>query len=244
MLNIEILLITIIFIILIVVALSIKVSKAVYPLTFLYIFFIVYFIVNKKYYKKSGNKVFFNKDNLINKEDNENYLKPDETLKSQNIISKPVPINLIDKSLKPKPLIFKPNKSDKNYKLESFSEDIIIKDDEENEKNILLLKEIKICRGIKDRNPIEISKSFNNNVDSLFCYTKIQNNGEKKEIRHVWYYKNEIKTQIKYNIRRSNVYRSWTLKKINSNEIGEWKVEIQNSAGKVLGSTKFYIKNI
>ena len=72
----------------------------------------------------------------------------------------------------------------------------------------------------------------------------IQNKGEKREIRHVWYFRNEIKTQIKYNIRRSNVYRSWTLKKINPNDIGEWKVEIQDSNGKILGSTKFYIQNL
>tara|TARA_B100001250_G_C19715894_1_gene751458 strand:- start:344 stop:1066 length:723 start_codon:yes stop_codon:yes gene_type:complete len=238
MLNIEILLITIIFVLLVIIAYSIKVSKAVYPLTFLYITFTFYFSISQN---KSENKTLINKNNPDNSRNIEKYLKTDdEIFKNKN--SKPVPINLTDKSLKPKPLIFESNKIEKNYKLESFSENITIKDNKDNEKDIVLLKEIKICRSIKDRNPVGISKSFNNKVDSLYCYTKIQNNGEKKEIRHVWYFKNEIKTQIKYNIRRSNVYRSWTLKKINPNQIGEWKVEIQNSNGQILGSTKFYIK--
>ena len=241
MLNIEILLITIIFVLLIVVAFSIKVSKAVYPLTFLYAISIVYFYLSQT---KSKNKILINKNISHNRTDTEKYLISDEILKNQNRNSKPAPINLTDKSLKPKPLIFKSNKNDKNYKLESFSENITVEDNKEYEEDIVILKEIKICRSIKDRNPIGFSKSFNNNVDSLYCYTKIQNNGEKKEIRHVWYFKNEIKTQIKYNIRRSNVYRSWTLKKINPNQIGEWKVEIQNSNGKILGSTKFYIKTL
>ena len=239
MLNIEILLITIIFVFLVIIAFSIKVSKAIYPLTFLYISFIFFFARSQN---KSENKTLINKNNPDHRRNIENYLNTDKTLKNKN--SKPAPINLTDKSLKPKPLIFKSNKNEKNYKLESFSENIIVKDNKENEKDIVLLKEIKICRSIKDRNPVGISKSFNNKVDSLYCYTKIQNNGEKKEIRHVWYFKNEIKTQIKYNIRRSNVYRSWTLKKINPNQIGEWKVEIQNSNGQILGSTKFYIKNL
>ncbi|MFL3008868.1 MAG: DUF2914 domain-containing protein [Candidatus Neomarinimicrobiota bacterium] len=243
MLNIQIILITIIFLILIVVSYIIKVSKAGYPLTFLYISFLVYFFTNQIEQNMEVNKIFTNEKISDNKTNSENYLKPSEKFNHQNKNSKPVPINLSDKLLKPKPLIFKPNTNDKNYKLETFSKNNEEKEGEQEVVDILILKEIKICRAIKDRNPIQIAKSFNSSVDSLFCYTKIQNKGEKREIRHVWYYKNEIKTQIKYNIRRSNVYRSWTLKNINPNDIGEWKVEIQDSNGKILGSTKFYIQN-
>ena len=242
MLNIETILVTIIFLILTVVAYIIKVSKAVFPLTFLYISFLIYFGTNQKVKKEDLSKAFTDKKIYDQNTNIKDYLKPGKILKEQDKNSKPVPINFADKSLKPKPLIFKSNKNDKNYKLESFSKDIKIEESKE-EVDILILKEIKICRSIKDRNPVQIAKTFNSNVDSLFCYTKIQNKGEKREIRHVWYFRNEIKTQIKYNIRRSNVYRSWTLKNINPNEIGEWKVEIQDSNGKILGSTKFHIKN-
>lgn len=242
MLNIAIFLITIIFLTLIVVAFVIKVSKAVYPLTLLYISFLFYLVINQKKHKNDINRTLTNNEISNNKSKTEKYLHSGDSSDKQNKNSKPVPINLIDKSLKPKPLIFKATKNDKNYKLESFSKDIKEKKVEE-EVDILILKEIKICRSIEDRNPVQISKYFNSSVDSLFCFTKIQNKGEKKEIRHVWYFKNEIKTQIKYNIRRSNVYRSWTLKNINPNEIGEWKVEIQDSNGKILGSTKFYIQD-
>ena len=78
-------------------------------------------------------------------------------------------------------------------------------------------------------------------IDSLFCYTKIRNSGEKQEIRHVWFYKNEIQSQIKYNIKTSNEYRSWTKKRINPNQKGNWRVEIQTSSGSLLGSIKFII---
>mgnify|MGYP001159830889 FL=1 len=237
MLNIEIFLITVVFLILVVVAFIIRVSKAVFPLTFLYISFLFYLFTNQKDQNKDVNKISNNKTNI------KDYLKSSEISKKQDKNSKPVPINLTEKILKPKPLTFKSSKNDKNYKLESYSKNINIEENKE-EVDILFLKEIKICRSIKDRNPIQVAKSFDSSVDSLFCYTKIQNKGEKREIRHVWYFRNEIKTQIKYNIRRSNVYRSWTLKKINPNEIGEWKVEIQDSNGKILGSTKFYIQNL
>ncbi len=243
MLNIEIILITIVFLILIVISYIIKVSKAGYPLTFLYVSFLFYIFINQKERNIDVNKLSPDEKISDNKTNTESYIKSGEILNQQGLNSKPVPINLSDKSLKPKPLIFNPNKNDKNYKLETFSKKIKEKKDEKEVADILTLKEIKICRAIRDRNPVQIAKSFNSNVDSLFCYTKIQNIGEKREIRHVWYYRNEVKTQIKYNIRRSNVYRSWTLKKINPNEIGEWRVEIHDSNGKILGSTKFYIQN-
>ncbi len=238
----EILFITIIFIILIIVALFIRVPKATLPLTFIYLLFTSYLIVNEKKTNRDESLIH---DNYIYRVDGKN--KKSSGKKKKNIDEKraykPVPINLAEKSLKPKPLTFNPNKKDKNYKLKSFTEINKLKKNklDEKDKSILLLKEIKICKGIKNRNPIGVGKSFSSNTDSLFCYTIIQNNGEKKEIKHVWYFENEVKSQIKYNIRRSNIYRSWTLKKINKNEIGKWKVEIQNSNGDVLGSTGFNI---
>ena len=75
----------------------------------------------------------------------------------------------------------------------------------------------------------------------MFCYTKIRNSGDKQEIRHVWFYKNEVQSQIKYNIKTSNEYRSWTKKRISSNQKGNWRVDIQTSTGQSLGSINFEI---
>ena len=107
--------------------------------------------------------------------------------------------------------------------------------------NDLLVLQVEICKSIINRNPVESGKSFTSRVDSLFCYTKIRNSGEKQEIRHVWYYKNEIQTQIKYNIKTSSEYRSWTKKRISSNQKGNWRVDIQTSSGYILGSINFNI---
>ena len=48
-----------------------------------------------------------------------------------------------------------------------------------------------ICRGIYKRNPIKPGIKFINNVDSLFCYTKISNSGDKQEVKHIWYFENK-----------------------------------------------------
>ena len=226
----EILIITSIFIFLIYVAFRIEAPRAVIPLSFIYLIFLVY---NKTISKKSN----YQKENNIKIKDiNKEYLNEK---KSNN----PVPINLSEKLLKPKPLIFDPKKKSNNYKLDSIK-DYNKKENENiiNKNNLVKLKEIKICKNIENRQPINAGNIFFSSVDSLYCFTKIENNGNKKEVRHVWYYKNEIKSQIKYNIKKSKEYRSWTNKTINSKKIGKWKVEIQQSDGTVLGSIEFLIK--
>ena len=82
---------------------------------------------------------------------------------------------------------------------------------------------------------------FNNDVDSLYCYTRIQNQSKKQEVKHVWYYEDQLMTQIRYNIKKSNIYRSWTRKTILPHQVGHWRVDIQDSAGKIIGSKEFQI---
>ena len=45
--------------------------------------------------------------------------------------------------------------------------------------NLITLKYIKICKNIKNRSPIGIGEVFPNSIDSLYCYTKIENLGKK-----------------------------------------------------------------
>ena len=107
--------------------------------------------------------------------------------------------------------------------------------------NLITLKDIKICKNIKNRSPIGIGEVFPNSIDSLYCYTKIENLGKKMEVRHVWYYENQIMTQVRYNVKKSNVYRSWTKKTISSFQIGNWRVEVQDRNGTIIGSKRFKI---
>lgn len=116
------------------------------------------------------------------------------------------------------------------------------KDAKESIKSLVTLKDIKICKNIKNRNPVGIGEIFSNSVDSLYCFTKIENLGKKIEVRHVWYYENQIMTQVRYNVKKSNIYRSWTKKTISSYQIGNWRVEVQDRNGTIIGSKRFTIK--
>ena len=113
------------------------------------------------------------------------------------------------------------------------------------EKDIsLTVKDIKICKSIYKRTPVGSDVVFTNNIDSLYCYTRIQNPGSKREVKHIWYYGDQMMTQVRYNVKKSNIYRSWTKKTILPSQIGKWRVDIQDNNGTVIGSKKFEIRDI
>ena len=101
-----------------------------------------------------------------------------------------------------------------------------------------------ICRGIYKRNPIKPGYNFINNVDSLFCYTKISNSGPKQEIKHIWFFEEQQITSVVYNIKTSYNYRSWSKKNISPKQIGNWRVDVVDEKGNVLGSRDFSVKSI
>ena len=50
------------------------------------------------------------------------------------------------------------------------------------------LKEIKICKNIKNRNPVGIGEIFQILLTLYTALQKIENLGKKMEVRHIWYY--------------------------------------------------------
>tara|TARA_B100000519_G_scaffold152062_1_gene133063 strand:- start:217 stop:936 length:720 start_codon:yes stop_codon:yes gene_type:complete len=154
-------------------------------------------------------------------------------------------------TIKPKPITFdsddyndrKPKEVKKKTKpVEKLTKRPEIKKDVSNA--TLMVKDIKICKKIYKRTPVGSDIVFTNSVDSLYCYTRIQNTGSKKEVKHVWYFENEIMTQVRYNVRKSNIYRSWTKKTILPHQIGKWRVDVHDNHGTIIGSKEFKIKNI
>ena len=156
---------------------------------------------------------------------------------------------LISEIIKPQPLIFDSGRTNKSLIIDEKTVDVPqvesvqnIKDtDEKKDENSLELRDIQICKSIENRIPVGTALTFNNNVDTLYCYTRIKNTGIKQWVVHVWYYNNKMMNKINYNIKKSNIYRSWTRKTNFLNQVGQWRVEILDSKGRMIGSKKFKI---
>ena len=231
--------ITLTMMILVSISFWMKVPKASIPLLIIYLIFSIKNILsseinieNKNSYESNdqvNEKVVYN--DLENVEQDNN--------KEINLKVNPKPLTfkaeaeISNNKRKVKPKYSKPEKNNLD-KIKELDNDPIP----------LLLKDIKICKNIYKRTPVGADNIFTNNVDSLYCYTRIQNAGSKREVKHVWYYENQMMTQVRYNVKKSNIYRSWTKKTILPNQIGNWRVDIQDHHGTIIGSKKFKIKRL
>ena len=243
--------VTIIFIVFLTISYFLDVIKLSTPLLLIYIIFCFTYIVDKD----SEDFTYSEKKTIVNENRNKQIVRDSISISMKNEkltiennrdISKPIV------SLNPKPIVIDTNliiQNDKEKNNRTLSEPIKALVDTELEVNkeivhSLKLKEVMICRGVYKRNPIKPGFEFNNNIDSLFCYTKISNSGSKQEIKHLWFYEDKLMTSVSYNIKTSYNYRSWSKKTILPNQIGNWRVEVMDVNENVLGIREFKVTSL
>ena len=243
------LLVTLILFIFLFISYFLRVIKLSAPLLLIYLIFCITYVIDDETNENTipisdiiSNVEGVKGNSEVLKSPNVKTSKIDNIKNQKSKISKPVV------SFNPKPIIIDTNLITQTDNVNptinvSDSKEInpkIIKEDKIIEQQ-LKLNEVMICRGVYKRNPIKPGFTFSNNVDSLYCYTKISNKGIKQEIKHLWYYENKLITSVTYNIKTSYNYRSWSKKTILPSQIGEWRVDIIDSKENVLGSRKFQI---
>jgi len=256
--DITFIVISIVFIIFIIIAYYLKVLRFSIPLVMIYCIFCFNYLINNENNNYNPPKII-NKQNIEKPEYN-SITKSNEPVENKNKTSfvkkQPANNSVIPKpivSYTPKPIMIDSNVNaldrDNTNKITSG----LIMDNDHNSKDTnkqisdlktLIMNEIMICRGIYKRNPIKPGINFINNVDSLFCYTKISNSGTKQEVKHIWYFEDVKITSVVYNIKPSFNYRSWSRKTIYPNQTGQWRVDVIDSYGNLLGTRSFTIKSI
>jgi len=232
MFNTAFIVISLTLFILIMTTIWMRVPKASIPLGLIYMIFM---LSNRK-------TMEVHQDFIVNDESRPLVLRtlPDK----KDLVS--TSVESLKRTLKPQPLTFDLDPIEKEILIvgQQPKPDPVENPDLQDVLDILKIKDIKICKSIYKRTPVGADVIFTNNVDSLYCYTRIQNTGSKKEVKHVWYYEDQIMTQVRYNVKKTNIYRSWTKKTILSTQVGQWRVDVQDPDGTIIGSKKFEIKNI
>jgi len=252
--DITIFAITGVFIIFLIFSYYLKVIRLSVPLVIIYLFYCFNYLIKTDHNLDSNNLIISDEKitnqiktvtktkaldkNIKNIDENQNSVLPKPIV---SYTPKPIIIDsniIIQKDIdnKKRPL--------SNDNIGSLEDSKIDKKEPVNDENNLYLNEIMICRGIYKRNPIKPGYNFINNVDSLFCYTKISNNGPKQEIKHIWSFEDKEVTSVVYNIKTSYNYRSWSKKNISPYQIGNWRVDVVDGKGNILGSRDFSVKSI
>lgn len=108
------------------------------------------------------------------------------------------------------------------------------------EPNPLRVTEGAICLDVVDRKCVGLNRTFSSKVGRIYCLTRIEGAAGPTEIVHAWYFRDQERARVRLAVRSSN-WRTYSSKKIQSYEIGPWRVEILGSAGKVLKVIDFQV---
>jgi hypothetical protein len=108
------------------------------------------------------------------------------------------------------------------------------------EQSALVLEEIHICTAVEDRQPIGVGTVFPDDLDKIYCFTKIGGAEDTTYVTHVWYFENNEIARVKLPIKAIS-WRTWSSKKLNM-LLGNGHVEIVSESGDILGKTEFEIQ--
>ena len=97
-----------------------------------------------------------------------------------------------------------------------------------------------ICRDVVDRQPVGVGDSFDASVDQLWCFTKIVGAESPIEITHMWYFGDTIRARVDLVV-RSTSWRTYSSKRIQAHEIGDWHVDVLGPQGQILDRLSFKI---
>ena len=104
----------------------------------------------------------------------------------------------------------------------------------------LALAEIAICTGIEDRQPVGAGTVFSNDLEKIYCFTKIVGATDTTSVNHVWYMGDTQLVSVNLAIRSAS-WRTWSSKTIGMS-LGKGHVEIVTEGGDVLGKAEFEIQ--
>jgi hypothetical protein len=97
-----------------------------------------------------------------------------------------------------------------------------------------------ICRDVVNQQPIGAGQDFEASVGKVFCFTKITGAQGPIEISHVWYYGDIQRATVILPVKSSS-WRTYSSKRIQTHETGDWHVDVLGPTGQVLRTLQFKI---
>ena len=108
------------------------------------------------------------------------------------------------------------------------------------EQPALVLKEIHICTAVEDRQPLGVGTVFPDDLNKLYCFTKIGGAEDSTYVYHAWYFKNDEISRVRLPV-KSKSWRTWSSIELTMG-LGRGYVEIVSEGGDILGKAEFEIK--
>ncbi len=100
------------------------------------------------------------------------------------------------------------------------------------------LEKIVTATGVELKDPVGEAKEFDASIGKVYCWMRIACGDIPKTVTHVWYLENEEQLKVPLTVKFPSM-RTWSHKNIRP---GNWKVQVKDDTGAVLGEISFVIR--
>ena len=95
-----------------------------------------------------------------------------------------------------------------------------------------------ITTQILDRAPVDEIASYPAQMGKLYCFTRIAGAERETQVTHVWLYQDKEMARVSLPVRSAS-WRTYSSKQILPEWAGEWKVQVLDESGQVIGVIPF-----
>ena len=97
-----------------------------------------------------------------------------------------------------------------------------------------------VCLSVERLKPVEPGRRFPAGVGRLYCFSRISNIEKETAVYHVWYRGTQERLRIALAVKPPS-WRTYSWKRIQPTDLGEWRVDICDAAGNVLKTMAFEV---
>lgn len=105
---------------------------------------------------------------------------------------------------------------------------------------IMEVASAQVCLFVERLKPVESGRRFPARVGRLYCLSRISNIEKETEIHHVWHRGTAKRLDLTLAVKPPS-WRTYSWKRIQPNDVGEWRVDICDAAGNVLKTIVFEV---
>lgn len=97
-----------------------------------------------------------------------------------------------------------------------------------------------MCTDVVDREPVGAGDAFEVSLGKVYCFTTIVGAHNPTEVTHVWYFGDIERARVNLAVNAFS-WRTYSSKRIQGHEIGDWHVDVLGPGGKLLKTLQFKI---
>ena len=111
----------------------------------------------------------------------------------------------------------------------------------ENLESKISVLSMRVGTGINNRRIENPDSLFSVNTKRIYCLTGIHNQNDSKIIYHRWYREGRLRSNIRLEMGRSYLWRTWSYITIKDQKAGNWQIVVEDTSGIRYDSLSFQI---